>query len=185
MYVVNQKNGGSISEYSYDFHSGKFTPLAPAIISTGGNGPSFGGGFDNSGKFLYILNSLSNSVSVFLLDKVSGQLTRVATIDTLPASPTAITFSPDDNYAYITLYDSNKILEYDKNPDTGRLTLLKNMPWVNTVINPILLTFSSDGAFAYIAGYLSNNVVVYTYNSLTGNLSDYYHVVNTGSGSLF
>ena len=73
--------------YSIDATSGALTPLSAATVSVG-NAPRQIA-FDLSGKYVYVANAGSQSISAFVLDSTTGQLAPV------PGSPFPVTVMPE------------------------------------------------------------------------------------------
>jgi 6-phosphogluconolactonase len=95
-------------------------PLAP------GSGPRHLA-FHPSGKFLYVINELLSTVTVFSYDAEKGELATLQTLGTLPAgfsgtSWTAeIAVSPDGRFVYGSNRGDDSLAVFAVDPKTGRL----------------------------------------------------------------
>jgi YVTN family beta-propeller protein len=76
-----------------------------------------------SGKFAYVTNSGSNSVSMYTINATTGDLTPIGTIAT-EQSPTSIAIHPSGKFAYVTNSGSNSVSMYSVDGSTGTLSLI-------------------------------------------------------------
>lgn len=107
---------------------------SPFALSGGANSP---GQLlvDPFGKFLYVLDTLSNQVSTFQLSPLSGGLTagNPAVVST-GSEPTSMTIRADDNWLFVANFNSATISQFVVTPATGGLSALPtvltdNLPW--------------------------------------------------------
>lgn len=79
---------------------------------------------DPSGKNVYALGTLSNTLSGFTISSVSGSLTPLnpATVAT-GSEPKAIAIRGDDNWMFVTNYGSATVSQYAITPATGALSV--------------------------------------------------------------
>lgn len=161
-----------IASYSYNHITGQLKKIINSDVSVEGVEPTFGGTIDSQGKYMYVTNKSSNSVSVFIIDSNSGKLTLIQKVITEPF-PYVITLSPDNNFAYISVPSSNKLLMYKINPNGTLDSLItKSNPksYVSTAIFPFVPQFSPTGNYLYLAGYEENKIIRYKYSKLDGSL---------------
>ncbi|HKH98286.1 MAG TPA: beta-propeller fold lactonase family protein [Candidatus Sulfotelmatobacter sp.] len=120
------------------------SPIAPGglVPVTGSpfslSGSSTGPGplvVDPYGNTLYVLDTLSNQISILRISPVSGSLTpgNPATVAT-GAGPISIAIRSDDNWLFVTNFQSATLSEYQVTPATGSLqplpaTQTDNQPW--------------------------------------------------------
>jgi DNA-binding beta-propeller fold protein YncE len=76
---------------------------------------------DPFGNFLYVLNTLSNSVSPFQIGTVSGSL-KAGTVATTGLQPTSIAIRGDDNWLFVANFNSGTMSQYSVAPATGALS---------------------------------------------------------------
>lgn len=83
---------------------------------------------DSSGKFLYVANTDSNSISLFSINSASGAL--------VPHSgspfgggtyPISIAFDPFGQFVYVANYLGESISAYTFNPTTGALSPIEEL----------------------------------------------------------
>jgi 6-phosphogluconolactonase len=120
--------------YKFDPATSELTPNEPAeMISPPGAGPRHMA-FSPDEKHAYIINELTNTVSVAEFDPKSGALKPIQEIATLPAdfkeqSTTAeIEVHPNGNFVYGSNRGHDSIVVYKRDPETGKLTFLQHAP---------------------------------------------------------
>jgi 6-phosphogluconolactonase len=169
--------------YHFDATTGALSPLEPAFVERpAGSGPRHFV-FDSAEKYAYLLNELTDVVTVFAWDSLPGMLTSLQDISTeLPdyvgVNHTAeIAISPNGKF----LYQSNRRLGKDdvRGPDTigvfaidpskGTLTLVEHAPTGG--IMPRNFAIDPTGKYLLTANEVSNNVVVFRVDENTGKLT--------------
>ncbi len=129
--------------------------------------------FDPAGKHVYVINELSNSITVFDYDAKSGGLTEKQTISTLPADFDGKSYcadlkiTPDGKYLYGTNRGHDSIAAY-RIADDGRLTLLGIEP--SRGKGPQNLAITPDGKWLICANMPGKNVAVFRIDAASGNL---------------
>ena len=176
LYVANS-GSDSVTIFSIGT-AGVLTRVPP---TTGNPNPAAAGGSapialatPQTGRFLYVANSASNTVTAFQIE-TSGLLTTVppAGPGTNPISvsgtnPTALAMSPNGQFLYVTNGASNTVTAFQVEP-SGLLTLVpptgSNPNPVSTGgANPNGIAVASNGAFLYIANG-EGNVSAFTIGS--------------------
>lgn len=76
---------------------------------------------DPFGNYIYVLNTLSNSVSPFRISPVAGSLTAGTTVTT-GLMPTSIAIRGDDNWLFVADFNSATLSQYSVAPSTGALS---------------------------------------------------------------
>lgn len=157
-----------------DAATATLSPHAP------GNAPSPPGGgprhlaFDPTGRRLYAMNELSNSVSVYDHDSVTGGLVERQNISTLPAgfageTKTAdVKLTPDGRFLYGTNRGHDSIAIYSVAAD-GRLTLVDIV--TSHGAGPQNLAITPDGRLLLCANMPGNNVAIFRIDESSGRLS--------------
>ncbi len=76
------------------------------------------------GNNVYTVGTLSNTLSGFKISPVSGSLTALtpATVTT-GSNPTSIAIRGDDNWMFVTNYQSASVSQYSITPATGALSV--------------------------------------------------------------
>jgi len=109
-------------------------PGSPLALSGSANGP---GPLvvDPYGNNVYVVDTLSNTVSGFKISPVSGSLSALspATVAT-GTQPSSMAIRGDDNWLFVTNYGSATVSQYSITPATGALSVLPpigtdNYPW--------------------------------------------------------
>jgi 6-phosphogluconolactonase len=168
--------------YHFDQNTGALSPLEPAFVALpAGSGPRHFI-FDAAGKHAYLMNELTDVVSVYAWDSAQGTLTSLQDISTeLPdyagSNHTAeIAISPNGKF----LYQSNRRLRQDgvRGPDTvgvfaidpqkGTLTLVEQAETGG--IMPRSFAIDPTGKYLLAANEVTNNVVVFRIDENTGKL---------------
>lgn len=106
------------------------SPFA-ATGSANGLGPMV---VDPYGNYVYVLGTLSNTISIFKISPVSGSLTAGTTPVPTGLSPTSITVRSDDTWMFVANYGAATVSQYSIAPATGVLTgqpviPTDNYPW--------------------------------------------------------
>jgi 6-phosphogluconolactonase (cycloisomerase 2 family)/alpha-tubulin suppressor-like RCC1 family protein/fibronectin type 3 domain-containing protein len=128
-------------------------------------------------RFAYVVNSSSNTVSVFSVDQASGALTASSTAAT-ESYPISIAVDPFGRFAYVANYSSNTVSMYSINQASGALTPLGTVATGNS---PYAVAVDPNGRFAYVANAGSNTISIYSINQATGTLTSIGTAVATSS----
>jgi 6-phosphogluconolactonase (cycloisomerase 2 family) len=140
LYAANS-GSNSIGVYSID------TPAGSAVTSSGGKltaivgSPFPADGFPNAialdpfGRFLFVTNGITNTVSAYTLNSSSGALTAVpgSTVPT-GVSPVAVSAEASGRFLYIVNSGSNSVSGYAINVTSGALTPLNGSPFATGVL---------------------------------------------------
>lgn len=162
-----------ILSYRLDAATAKLTPNEPAFAKAPpGAGPRHLI-FHPNGKYVYVINELKNSVTVFEYAAVAGTLTERQTIPTLPADFKGKSYcadlkiTRDGRLLYGTNRGHDSIAAY-RVGDDGRLTLLGIEPSLGK--GPQNLAFAVNDKFLLCANMPGKNVVVFRVDPQTGGL---------------
>jgi 6-phosphogluconolactonase (cycloisomerase 2 family) len=129
-----------------------------------------------SGKFLFVCNWMSASVSVFKVNPDSGELTLVdgSPFITDP-HPYDLIVSPDGEYLYTAHWAVNSIVSFKIAPDSGKLARLQPERMDTLGQGPVDLWFDPSYSELYVSHYLSHNIASYRYDANNGSL----HLTNS------
>jgi 6-phosphogluconolactonase (cycloisomerase 2 family) len=108
------------------FVNGKLNDVSGSPFAVSGSANGLGPlVVDPYGNNVYVLGTLSNTVSGFKISPVSGSLTALTppTVAT-GANPTSIAIRGDDNWMFVTNYQSASVSQYSITPATGALSTL-------------------------------------------------------------
>ena len=131
--------------------------------------------FDESGKFLYVINEMGNSIYVYEYDNVKGSLKEIQQISTIPegypehTTCSAIKFHPNGNFLYGSNRGHDSLATYRVDHETGRLTLVSIQKTGGRT--PRDFDFTPDGKFLVAGNQDSNCLVVFSVNVDTGEIT--------------
>ncbi len=129
--------------------------------------------FHPSLKFVYIVNEISNSISVVNLNK-DGSFTTIETISTLPDKTSTtnncadIHISKDGRFLYASNRGINTIAIFSVDPQKGNIRLIGQEPTRGEI--PRNFTLSPNEDFLLVANQNSQNIVSFRRNQETGKL---------------
>jgi 6-phosphogluconolactonase (cycloisomerase 2 family)/murein DD-endopeptidase MepM/ murein hydrolase activator NlpD len=122
-------------------------------------------------EFAYVTNSVSDSVSAFVIDPTTGALAPVPGSPFPSGSqPLAAAADPSGRFLYVSNGASNDVWAYSINATSGVLTPLAGSPFSCGSICHFV-TVDPTGRFAYVANAGSNNISGFVINSVTGALT--------------
>ncbi len=160
--------------YRFDAEGGTLLPNDPPWVQVApGAGPRHFA-FHPTGRYAYVINELSSTVTAFEYDARRGALSPLQTISTLPKD-----FQGDNTTAEVQvhpsgrfLYGSNRghdsIAAFAVDADTGKLTYLANEPTQGKT--PRNFGIDPTGACLLAANQATDNIVVFRIHSKTGVL---------------
>lgn len=162
--------------YTQNKKTGKLMlPATKKIEMDPGSGPRHLD-FHPGGKYIYVLNELTNSVSV-LKDSSNGRFAEIQTHSVLPlyfrgkATSADIHVSPDGKFLYASVRGTaNSIAIFSIDKTTGWLTLAGHQYTEGET--PRNFNFDPTGKYLLVANQNSNSIVVFSRNSETGLLTD-------------
>jgi len=163
-----------VMTYRLDPSSSTLSPHAPPFTAVkAGNGPRHMD-FRRDGRFAYVLNELTSSVTAFAYDARKGVLQEMQTVSTLPPG-----YTSDNSGAEIAvhrsgrfLYTSNRghdsIARFRINGSSGRLTYLDAEPAGGRT--PRHFAIDPGGRLLLAASQNSGSFTAFTINQATGAL---------------
>jgi 6-phosphogluconolactonase len=154
----------------FQLKNNELIPAAPEFLKTeAGSGPRHFE-FHPSGNFIYVINELNSTITVFKNDGVNRE--KFQTIKTIPKDFEGenycadIHISADGKNLYGSNRGHNSIAVFKVEPTTKKLKLLTNVPAEGNW--PRNFTLSEDGKFMLVANQNSNNITVFRINPETG-----------------
>jgi 6-phosphogluconolactonase len=158
-------------------------PEGPAIVQHGFAASVPGGGprhmrFSTDGRFIYLLNELSSSVTTFAWDAPTGIARRLATVPALSAEAKAgeafnsaaeILVHPNGPFVYSSNRGHDTVTVYRATPSTGALEVIQVQPIRGAF--PRNINLAPGGSWLLAAGADSNTVAVHAVNPETGELT--------------
>ncbi len=125
----------------------------------------------NVGKFAYVGNVGSNTVSAFAINATTGVLTPITGSPFAAGNgPYSLAVDASGKFLYAANNTSNNISAYAINATTGVLTPIAGSPFA-TGTNPQGLVIDGLGRFLYTANTVSNTVSQFSINATTGALT--------------
>ena len=130
--------------------------------------------FHPNGKYVYVINELKNSITLFDYASDRGALTERTTISTLPAGFTGTSYcadlkiTPNGKFLYGTNRGHDSIAAYQIGSD-GVLTLLGIEP--SRGQGPQNLAITANGALLLCANMPGNNLAIFRIHDQTGKLA--------------
>jgi 6-phosphogluconolactonase len=159
--------GGTSNAVNFTITSGTNPGTNPSSVAVA---PDPTGKF---GKFAYVANYGSNSVSMYSIDTATGALAPIGTV-AAGSSPVSVAVDRSGKFAYAANNDSHDISMYTIDATTGILTPIGKIPVEGRATS---VTVHPSGKFAYVGeGYTLPNgtpdrVSMYTINARTGALT--------------
>ena len=164
--------------YKLDLANATFAPHDPAFIKVvPGSGPRHFC-FHPSGRFAYVINEISMTVTAFRYDAANGRLKEIQTVSTLPVADGSM---PKDGWsaAEVVVHPGGKFL-YGSNrghdtisvfriTEDGRLSLVHNIPAEVKV--PRNFALDPTGQWLFTEGQKSNDIALFRVDTATGRLT--------------
>ena len=131
--------------------------------------------FDPRGKFVYVVNEMSSTVTVFAYDARRGALREVQTISTLPKDFTGqswcaeIAVHPSGKFVYASNRGHDSIAVFAAERRAGRLAPVEFQPTQGRT--PRHFALDPTGSWLLAENQASDNVVVFHVDTRTGALS--------------
>lgn len=173
-YVANQgvgtTSGSTISAYSINPSNGTLAAMdadgatagTQATIATGTH--PYAVTIDPTGKFAYVANYDSSTVSVFTIDQTTGALT-AGTPVAAGTDPSSVAIDPTGKCALVTNSTSNNVMSYTIAPSTGALasvsTVVSGSAPRSVAVDPV------SGTVAFVANAGSASVSAFSLNPTT------------------
>ena len=177
-YVANEASA-SISAYRINAATGALTEIDQNGADAGTTVPTQRDprslSIDPTGRFAYVANAASHTISAYSIHQTTGALTEVdqngaAAGNALAVGigPQSVTVHPSGKFAYVANKTVNAVSAFSINSTTGALTALGLR---DAGTSPTSVVVDASGQFAYAANEGSGNVSAYTINTTTGVLS--------------
>jgi len=176
-YAIDPATGKLIDLDGSPFPAGDIAPVDSELAALLKYPVSAGGvpyyvAIPPSGRFLYVTNWLSGSLSAFRIDPDNGTL---SLLDDFPRitgiNPYAVSIHPSGQFLYVTSWADNALWGYRIDSSSGNLSQLSGSPFIVEGTSPVAITFDPSGQRAYVPNYHSNNVSVFAVDVVSGALS--------------
>ncbi len=154
-----------LMNYAFDAETGKLetNPQQPFFAAKPGAGPRHFA-FHPNGRFAYLINELSLSVTGLIFDQKSGVFTEIETVPVVEKPNSGSTcadvhVSPDGNFLYGSVRGHNEIAAFRIDPKNGKLSSLGNVSTGGR--KPRNFAIEPSGNFLLVANQDSDNIVVF------------------------
>lgn len=166
----------TVQVYRFDSAKGTITPNDPAAAKVApGSGPRHFA-FHPSGKFAYVINEMSLTVTAFQYDADKGNLTSFQTITTLPEGVTdrkgmstaEVVVHPSGKFLYGSNRGHHSIAAFAIDQPTGKLTAIGHQG--QGIKTPRNFNIDPTGNYLLVANQDGDSVVVFKVDQATGKL---------------
>ncbi len=173
-----------VNSYYQNNKTGKLSLVAAKTITMSpGSGPRHLD-FHPNGKYMYVLNELSNGVSVFK-DTATSDFLEIQTLSVLPltfkgkSTAADIHVSPDGKFLYTSNRGtSNTIAIFSIDAQTGMIALVDHQYTEGET--PRNFNFDPTGNYLIVGNQNSNSIVIFKRNKETGLLTDTGNRISVG-----
>ncbi len=163
--------------YAFNTKTGKLTTAKkPFASARPGSGPRHFE-FHPSGKYAYLMEELTGTVTAFTYDAAAGALKAFQTISSLPSDykgpigSADIHVSPDGKFVYASNRgESNTLAIYAVDPATGKLTYMAHQSTLGKI--PRNFNLDPSGNYLLVANQNSDEIVIFKRDIETGLLTD-------------
>ncbi len=161
--------------YHYDPIKGTLAPNHPPFAKVEPGAGSRHIAFHPSGRFAYVINEMSSSVTGFSYDAKHGRFSKLQSISALPKGFTGhsdaaeIEAHPSGKFLYASTRGPDSIAVFRINPKSGKLALLETVPTGGKT--PRNFAIDPSGAYLFAANQESNNIVIFRIDPRTGHLT--------------
>jgi 6-phosphogluconolactonase len=130
----------------------------------------------SSGKFVYVINEMQSSLTVYSYDASDGSMAPLQKISTLPSSfhgentAAEVVLDPAEKFLYASNRgDDNSIAVFAVDPKKGTLTLVEYVPTGGKT--PRNFAIDPSGQWLVAANQDSNSIVTFRINAKSGRLT--------------
>ena len=167
--------------YRFDSKTGSLTPNDPAFVKISpGSGPRHFA-IAPSGKFVYLVNEMASTVTVFDFTAGSGKLQEQQTISTLPAgfkgenTTAEIEVDTKGEFLYVSNRGDDSIAVFAIDPHSGKLSFVERVPTGGKT--PRHFTLDPTGKWLFAANQDSNSVTLFRVDPSNGRLTPTSHAL--------
>jgi 6-phosphogluconolactonase len=171
--------------YRFDSNTGSLAPNDPAFVKVSpGAGPRHFA-MAPSGKFVYLVNEMASTVTVFGFAPSSGRLQDQQSISTLPAdfkgenTTAEIEVDSHGKFLYASNRGDDSIAVFAINPRDGKLTFVERVPTGGKT--PRHFTLDPTGTWLFAANQDSNSISIFRVNLDNGRLTPTSHTLQVST----
>lgn len=142
-YSINELDS-TITAYQFNEKDGQLAPfqITPSVSDKyTGNNRSSAIQIDAQGQFLYASNRGEDSIGVFKINSINGELTLIQTQSSLGKTPRFFTLDPSNQYILVANEDSDEIITLKVTPQNGTLTPTQE---ITSCGSPVCIIFSGS-----------------------------------------
>lgn len=160
--------------YKLDPAAAKLTPNDPPFAATPPGGGPRHFSFHPTGRFAYVCNEMTSSVTAFSYDAAKGTLTQLQTISTLPEetkgnSTAEIQVHPSGKFLYCSNRGHDSLAIFTIDDKTGQLTAAGHQKTLGRT--PRNFGIDPTGKFIIACNQNTDNVAVFKVDQSTGKLA--------------
>ncbi len=158
--------------YHFEAKGGKLTPAGFAKLAPGAGPRHFA--FHPNGKFAYVINEITLTVTVFAWDEAKGKLSELQTITTLPVkrgkgmSTAEVQVHPSGKFLYGSNRGHNTIAVFSIDQKTGKLEAVQHQSTLGKT--PRNFGLDPTGKFLVAANQSSGDIFTFRIDQSTGEL---------------
>jgi 6-phosphogluconolactonase len=171
--------------YRFDPKTGSLAPDDPAFTKiSAGSGPRHFA-ISPSGEFVYVVNEMSSTVTVFSYTPASGKLKEQQTISTLPSdfkgenTTAEIEVDAQGKFLYVSNRGDDSIASFAIDPSSGRLSFVERVPTGGKT--PRHFTLDPTGKWLFAANQDSNSITIFRVDPSNGHLTASSHVLQVAT----
>lgn len=158
----------------YKVEDGKLVANDPPSVSVPAGGGPRHFAFHPNGKFAYVCNEMTSTVSALSYDATKGALEVLQTTSTLPKphkgnSTAEVVVHPSGKFVYVSNRVHNSIAAFTVDEKTGKLTASGHA--TKGINIPRNFALDPTGTWCLVANQAGNDVVVFKVDAKTGALS--------------
>ena len=165
--------------YRFDAKKGALTPAGFAKVAPGAGPRHFA--FHPNGKYGYVINEITLTVTAFGWDEGQGRLNELQTITTLPEkrakgmSTAEVQVHPSGKFLYGSNRGHNTIAVFAIDPMTGELKVVQHQSTLGKT--PRNFGLDPTGQFLIVANQSSGDIFTFRINQATGKLTPTGHKI--------
>ena len=141
--------------------------------------------FHPSGRFAFLINEMSSTLTVFAYDAKRGALKELQTVSTLPEDFTGsrsgaeVQVHPSGKFVYASNRGHDSIAVFSFDPKTGKLTPVEHQPTQGKT--PRHFALDPTGQWLLAENQDSDTIVIFRVDAKTGRLSPTGQTVSVGA----
>jgi len=165
--------------YEFNAKGGKLTPAGFTKVAPGAGPRHFA--FHPNGKFAYVINEITLTVTAFAWDEGKGNLSELQTITTLPVergkgmSTAEVQVHPSGRFLYGSNRGHNTIAVFSIDQKTGKLKAVQHQSTLGKT--PRNFGLDPTGKFLIAANQSSGDIFTFRINQDTGELKPTGHSI--------